>query len=156
MIEVAYTNIHSKTKIKMVSYLILLPLYDEFAWGVLILLYITVTEVHASSIDADTRYFGNFVLDNLNWDKISHSLTKKSQYLEQSATLFEMKKKIKNCEPNSLIQSLVSRLNISYSEIYQKGNWKKAQLSICKCGLGILEIDTQLSSLGLKLIKTNL
>ena len=122
MIEVAYTNIHSETKIKMVSYLILLPLYEEFAWGVLILLYITVTEVHANSIDADTRYFGNFVLDNLNWDKISHSLTKKSQYLEQSATLFEMKKKIKNCEPNSLIQSLVSRLNISYSEIYQKGN----------------------------------
>ena len=77
MIEVAYTNIHSETKIKMVSYLILLPLYEEFAWGVLILLYITVTEVHANSIDADTRYFGNFVLDNLNWDKISHSLTKK-------------------------------------------------------------------------------
>ena len=39
--------------------------------------------------------FGNSVLDNSNWDKISHSLTKKkkNQYFKQSATLFGMKKK---------------------------------------------------------------
>ena len=40
--------------------------------------------------------FGSSVLDNSNWDKISHSLTKKKQCLEESATLFEMKKKIVN------------------------------------------------------------
>ena len=40
--------------------------------------------------------FGSSVLDNSNWDKISHSLTKNKQCLEQSATLFEMKKKIVN------------------------------------------------------------
>ena len=40
-------------------------------------------------------HFGNSVLDNSNWEEIGHSLTKKNiQYLEQSATLFEMKKKI--------------------------------------------------------------
>ena len=38
--------------------------------------------------------FGNSVLDNSNWDKISHGLTKKkNQYFKQSATLFGMKKK---------------------------------------------------------------
>ena len=40
--------------------------------------------------------FGSSVLDNSNWDKISHSLTKNKQCFEQSATLFEMKKKIVN------------------------------------------------------------
>ena len=66
-----------------------------------------------------------------------------------------MKKKKKNCKPNPLILTLVYRLNIYYSKLYQKGNWKKnnkknnkqTQLSICKCGLGILDIDTQLNSL---------
>ena len=38
-------------------------------------------------------HFGNSVPDNSNWDKISHILTKKNQFLEQSATLFGMKKK---------------------------------------------------------------
>ena len=41
-------------------------------------------------------HFGSSVLDNSNWDKISHSLPKKkkkkNQYLEQSATLIAMKK----------------------------------------------------------------
>ena len=119
------------------------------------------------SIKLTGLHFGNSVLDNSNWDKVSHSLTKK-QYLEQSKTLFEMKKK-KNCKPNPLTQTLVFRSNIYYSKIYQKGNWKKqykissgtnkiwpprhlAQLSVWKIGLCILDVDTQLNSLELKWI----
>ena len=45
-------------------------------------------------------HFGNYVLDNSHWDKISHSLTKK-QHLKQSATLFEMKKKKKELQAKS-------------------------------------------------------
>ena len=62
----------------------------------------------------------------------------------------EKKKKIK---PNSHIQTLIYRSNIYYSETYQRDDWKKttkktkkktiAQLSIWKCGLGVLDIDTQ-------------
>ena len=44
---------------------------------------------------------------------------KKNQYFEQSATLFEVKKKIKS---NSLIQALAYKSNIYYSKIYQRGN----------------------------------
>ena len=57
---------------------------------------------------------------------------------------------------------MVRRPNLYFSKIYQKGNWKKniqfpleqekirphrhlAQLSIWQGGLGILDIDTQLS-----------
>ena len=40
-------------------------------------------------------HYGNSVLDNSNYDKISHS-SAKNQCLEQSKTLFEMKKKIVN------------------------------------------------------------
>ena len=65
-------------------------------------------------------HFGSSALDNSNWDKISHSLAKK-QYLEQSATQFELKK---NCKSNSLIQTLIYRSNIYYSKIYHKGTWK--------------------------------
>ena len=38
---------------------------------------------------------GNSVFDISNWDKISHSLTKKIQYVGESATLFGMKQKKK-------------------------------------------------------------
>ena len=70
-------------------------------------------------------HFGNSVLDNSNWEKISHSLTKKDQYLKESATIFEMKKKKKkNCKPNPLKKTLVYRSNIYYSKIFQKGNSK--------------------------------
>ena len=54
-------------------------------------------------------HYGNSVLDNSNYDKISHS-SAKNQCLEQSKTLFEMKKK--NCKSNSLIQTLIYRSNI--------------------------------------------
>ena len=65
-------------------------------------------------------HFGNSVLDNSNWDKISHSLTKKN--ISKSATLFGTKKK--NCEPNPLIQTLVYRSNIYYPKNYHGGNSK--------------------------------
>ena len=64
-------------------------------------------------------HFGKSVLDNSNWDEIIHNSC--NQYLEQSATLFEMKKE-KNCKSNPLIQTLVYRSNIYYSKIYQKEN----------------------------------
>ena len=69
-------------------------------------------------------HFGNSVLDNSNLEKISHSLTKKHQYLKESATIFEMKKKKTNCKLNPLKKTLVYRSNIYYSKIYQKGNSK--------------------------------
>ena len=52
-------------------------------------------------------HFGHSVLDNPDWGKIIHSLTKKKlkKYFEQSATLFGMKRK--NCKPSPLIQILV-------------------------------------------------
>ena len=65
---------------------------------------------------------GNSVFDISNWDKISHSLTKKIQYVGESATLFGMKQKKNNCKSNPLIQTLVSRSKIYYSKIYHTGN----------------------------------
>ena len=67
-------------------------------------------------------HFGSSALENSNCDKISHSLAKKNQYLEQSATHFEMKKK--NCKSNSIIQTLIYSSNIYYSKICHKGTWK--------------------------------
>ena len=40
-------------------------------------------------------HFGNSVLDNTSWDEINGSLGNNCQYIEQSATLFGMKKKRK-------------------------------------------------------------
>ena len=40
-------------------------------------------------------HFGNSVLDNSSWDEINGSLGNNCQYIEQSATLFGMKKKKK-------------------------------------------------------------
>ena len=99
-------------------------------------------------------HFGNYVLDNSHWDKISHSLTKK-QHLKQSATLFEMKKKKKELQakssyPNFGIQVkyiLFQTLSKRKLEKKPQKKPKQTQLSICKCGLGILDIDTQLNSL---------
>ena len=96
-------------------------------------------------------HFGNYVLDNPNWNKISHSLTKKINISNRVRLSLGWKKRKKNCKPNAVIQTLVYRSNIYCSKIYQKEIEKKiAQLSIWKCGLGILDIDTQLNSLELK------
>ena len=58
-IEVAYTNVDSKTKKMVVSYLNLLPLYRSSPKvHTLILLYVTVAEVPAIFTDADTRIKG--------------------------------------------------------------------------------------------------
>ena len=66
-------------------------------------------------------HFGNFVLDNSNWDKASHSLAKEIN-IWKSATHFEIKKRIVN-------QILLSKLryiyfDIFYSKIYHEGTWK--------------------------------
>ena len=52
-------------------------------------------------------HFGNYVLNNSNWDKITHNLTKKSIFQTDCYSPWDEKKK-KNCEqPNLLIQTLV-------------------------------------------------
>ena len=78
-------------------------------------------------------------------------LTKKSIFRTECNSLWDEKKsKKENCKLNSLIQTLVCRSNIYYSKIYQEKIEKTiAQLSIWKCGLGILDKDTQLNSLEL-------
>ena len=57
--EVAFTNIESKTK-NIFSYLNILSLYEEFSRAVhsRTLLYVTVAEVPAIFTDADTRIKG--------------------------------------------------------------------------------------------------
>ena len=75
------------------------------------------------------------------WQREVSAPPRKNQYFEKSATLFGMKK-IENCKPNSLIQTLIYRSNIHYSKIYQREDWKNNSLT-WKCGLGILDIDTQ-------------
>ena len=62
--------------------------------------------------------FGNSVLDNSNWDKISHGLTKKKINISNRVQLFLGWKK------NPLIQTLIYKWDIYYSEIYQRGNLK--------------------------------
>ena len=60
--------------------------------------------------------FGNSILDNYKWDKISDSIAKQNPYLEQSQTLFDRD----NRKPNSLIQTMVHMPNLYYSKLYQK------------------------------------
>ena len=70
-------------------------------------------------------HFGNSVLDNSDWDKISHSLTKKifqNQYFEQSPTLFGMKKRKTKIVNQILLPKISQRLDIYYFKIYQRGN----------------------------------
>ena len=95
--------------------------------------------------------FSNSVLDNSNWDKISHSLERKSQYLEHTATLFEMKK--------AELQTILFSKLLHIGQIYATGKFAKkeigktiAQLSVWNYRIGILNIDTQLISLELKWI----
>ena len=79
----------------------------------------------------------------------------KNQYFEQSATLFGMKKKQKNRIVNQILLPKLWYIGQIYTiPQFVKEEIEKtiAQLSIWKCGLGILDIDTQLNSLGLKWI----
>ena len=96
-------------------------------------------------------HFGNSVLDNSNWNKISHSLAKKLNTWNRVPLPLRWKKRIVN-------QILLSKLWY-IGQIYTIPKFIKkeiektiAQLSIWKCGLGILDIDTQLISLELKWI----
>ena len=87
-------------------------------------------------------HFGNFVLDNSNRDKISHSLAKKIQYLEQSAALSEMKE----ITLNHIFLSKIWYIGEIYTIpkfIKKEIEKTMSQCSIWKCGLRILEIDTQ-------------
>ena len=88
--------------------------------------------------------------------------SKKNPYLEHSETLFERG----NRKPNLLIQTVVHGPNFYYSKIYQKRIydllWNKknirpprrpVQLSILTSGLRVLDKETQLKSLKIKLIQ---
>ena len=77
-------------------------------------------------------HFGNYVLDNSDWDKVNHSLTKnlKKQYFEQRATHFGMKKKKKRIVNQILLSKLWYRSGIYYFKIYQRGNLKSSNLDL--------------------------
>ena len=87
---------------------------------------------------------GSSVLDNFNWDKISHGLTNH----KQSATLFEVKK-IKRILNQILLKKLWYIGQIYTCSKFIKKEIEKAiaQLFICKCGQGDWDINTQLNSL---------
>ena len=94
-------------------------------------------------------HFGNYVLVNSNWDKISHGLTEK-QHLKQGAKQQQQKKELqtKSSYPNFGIQvKYILFQTLSKRKLEKNPKNKQTQLSICKCGLGILDIDTQLNSL---------
>ena len=94
-------------------------------------------------------HFGKSILDNSNWDKISHSLTKKSILRIECNSLWDEKKGIVN---RILFSKLWYMGQIYTIPKFIKEEIEKtiAQLSIWKCGLGTLDIDTQLISLELK------
>ena len=72
--------------------------------------------------------------------------------MEECATLFEMKKK-RIVNQNLLYTLWYIGQIYTISNFFEKEIEKTiAQLSIWKCGLGILDIDTQLNSLELKWI----
>ena len=58
-------------------------------------------------------HFGNCVLNNSNWDKITHSLTKKSIFQTECYSLWDEKKKQETKE------RIVNR--IFYSKLWYKG-----------------------------------
>ena len=108
-------------------------------------------------------HFGSSVLNNSSWDKISHSLAKKKQYLEQSGTHFEMKKK--NCISNSLIKTLIYKSNIYCSKVYHKGTCKNnssppylvnnlEEISIWQCDATLPRDSFSKSYFDLKMPKT--
>ena len=103
-------------------------------------------------------HFGTSVLDNSDWDKISHNLTKNKNFqysksqTECNSLVDEKKKKKKNCKPNPLIQTFgqIGQIYTILKFIKEEMEKTIAQISICKCRLGILDIGTQLNFLKLK------
>ena len=82
------------------------------------------------------------------WHIVVGAPPKKNQYFEQSATLFGMKKnhKTKKRIVNQILWSKLWYIGQIYTiPKFIKEEIEKtiAQLSIWKCGLGILDIDTQ-------------
>ena len=96
--------------------------------------------------------FGKSVLDNSDGDKISNSSTKKVNNSNRICnSLWDEKKKI----VNKMLLSKVWYIGQVYTvPKFIKREIEKtiAHVSISKCGLGILGIDTQLISLELKWI----
>ena len=71
---------------------------------------------------------------------------KESIFPIECNSLWDEKKE--NCKPNSLIKTLdIGQICTIPKFIKQEIGKTIAQLSIWKCGLGILDIDTQLNSL---------
>ena len=70
--------------------------------------------------------------------------------MEQSTTPFEMKRKRKKNSENQMFLSklfYIGQISTIPKFIKKKSEKSRAQLCIWKCGLVIVEIDTQLSSL---------
>ena len=90
--------------------------------------------------------FDNSVIDNSNWDKISHSLTKKS--------IFRREYNYPSDEKKIFLSKLWYINQICSFPKFIKEETEKAiaQLSKWKCKLGILDIDTQSNFLKLKWI----
>ena len=65
---------------------------------------------------------------------------KKSIFRTEYNSLWDKKK---NCKPGSLIQAYIYQIYTIPQFIKKKIEKTVAQLSIWKCGLGILDIDTQ-------------
>ena len=113
-------------------------------------------------------HFGNSVFDNSNWDEISHSLTKENNIWNRVQISLRWKKIIVNKTLLSKFWYIVQIYTISklskkkLKKQYKissgtKKTWPPrhlVQLSIWKCGLGVLDIVTQLNSLELRWIQT--
>ena len=83
------------------------------------------------------------VLDNSNSDKLNYSLTKKSIFRTECNSLWGEKKIV-----NQILWSKLLYIGQIYTIpkfIKNEIEKKIAQLSIWMCGLGILDIDTQLT-----------
>ena len=71
--------------------------------------------------------FGNSILDNSNWDKVSEGVNKKF-HIRNRVTL-SLRDKKDNCKPNPLIQIGEHRLNIYYSKNISKRKLKECTIS---------------------------
>ena len=120
------------------------------------------------SIKIARVHFGNSVHDNSNWDKVLNNLAKKVHTWNRVQLLSERKK----ITVNQILWSKLCYVGQTYTipkyirKKIKKGIYnflwssKKIQfprhlahLTIWKCGLGMLDIDTQLNSLKINWIQ---
>ena len=111
--------------------------------------------------------FGNFILDDSNWDKISEVITNKISIWNRVRLSLRDKKIIVNqiflskqwyigqvCTIPKCIKKEIERIyNALYNGKKKRPPWHLAQLSIWRGGTGFLDIDTQLKSLNIKWIQ---